>query len=352
MPQLQAATASLSLNGITCPFLLELEVSQSNYMEAGQLRASILLRQDPESQAVGDLVSGAGAPGSAIAFMAELGGTSDLNQPALMQPIMSGTVDMLGFDPSRGILEVVGRDYLAGLAYIPPPSTFVNQTSSQVVETLAASSGLDVSAVATSTIIGQYYEIEHSRGCLNTFSRFANALDLVVFLARLEQYDCWVSGQTLNFQPRTATSTLPFILDLSLLGPKSQYSTSLTSLRFDKRVSPDARSAVSVRSWNSRQRTVVESSYPSGSDGTSTVFIVPNLTGDAALMRAQSIYADLSRHRQVVSGSMAGDLSLFPRSVMRVQGSNGWDGDYVVDEVTREINPHGGFTQSFVARAL
>ncbi len=352
MTQLQRASAALSLNGVACPSLLELDISQSNYMEAGRLRASILLQQDVESLAVQSLLAISGARGSNLEFVAEIGGTADLSQPVAMQPVMSGTVDMLSLDPSRGILEIEGRDYLATLAYVPPPSTFVNQTSSEIVAALAASSGLAASVVQTSTIVGQYYEIEHSRGCLNTFSRFSNALDLVVFLARLEQCDCWVSGKTLFFQPRTRPFTTSTLIDLSLMGPNSQYSTSFSSLRFDKRLAVDSNSAVTVRSWNSRQRTMVENSFPSTSGGTPTVFIVPNLTSDAALTRAQSIYADLSRHRQVISGSMVGDLLLFPRSVMRVQGSSGWDGNYVVDEVIRGISPREGYTQSFVARIL
>jgi hypothetical protein len=352
MTQLQRAAASLSLNGIVCSHCLHLVVSQSSYIEAGTCRASVLLQRAPADQPLWDLLESAVGSGSAIEFVVQMASGGNPAEPLVLQPVMSGLVDTLSLDAARGIVELEGRDYLAQLAYVAPSSTFVNQTSSQIVERVAQDAGLASVVVSTSTIVGQYYQIEHAHGLLSTFSKFSNTLDLVSFLARLEQYDCWVESKTLYFQARAIEAPTSVVIDVSALVPNSQLPTTYKTLRFDRRLTSDSNSAVLIRSWNNRQRSLVEGSYPAKANGTQNVFVVPNLTSDAALMRAQSIYADLSRHRQVISGQMVGDLSLQPRSILTVQGSPGWDGNYVVDEVTREMSARSGFDQSFVARIL
>ena len=110
---------------------------------------------------------------------------------------------------------------------------------------------------------------------------------------------------------------------------------------------------VSVASWSSRQRASVTAVYPpdTGADAaTNFVFVAPNLPDDVALRRAQALYADITRHRQVITGTMPGALSPMPRDNVVLSGSpGGWDGVYVVDDVTWRIDTRGGFTQSFVA---
>ena len=52
----------------------------------------------------------------------------------------------------------------------------------------------------------------------------------------------------------------------------------------------------------------------------------------------------------MISGTMPGALSPLPRDLVVLSGSaGGWDGTYVVDDVSWRIDARSGFTQTFVA---
>ena len=110
---------------------------------------------------------------------------------------------------------------------------------------------------------------------------------------------------------------------------------------------------VSVSSWSSRQRAAVTATYPSDTGtnaATNFVFVAPNLPDDVALKRAQALYTDIVRHRQVITATMPGSLSPMPRDNVVLTGSaGGFDGLYVVDNVSWRIDARSGFPQSFVA---
>ena len=335
----------LLAGSIVCP-CIEADMSLNNQLEAGTFRVTLAGTADVWAFCVLD---GGGELLVTLRISSAAGG----NVPFSSVTLMTGTVDRISADPVTNVVELEGRDLSARLLDKQVSDTYVNQTASEIVTTLAAQAGLIPIVAATSEIVGQYYQLEHARSSLSAYSRFATAWDLVCHLAQSEQCECWVAGESLFFQPRGLSSVNTLVLDLLAMRVGLSGTAPLTQLHFDRRVSLARGVGVSVSSWSSRQRAAVTATFPAetgSSAPTNFVFVSPNLPDSVALKRAEALYTDITRHRQVISGTMPGALSPLPRDLVVLSGSaGGWDGTYVVDDVSWRIDARQGFTQSFVA---
>lgn len=335
----------LLAGGLVCP-CLEADISLNNQLEAGTFR--VTLAGTPEVWAFCVLDGG-----GELLVTVRLSSSSGGGVPFSSVILMTGTIDRISADPVSNVVELEGRDLSARLLDMQVSDGYVNKTASEIVVALAENAGLIPVVAATSTIVGQYYQLEHARSSLFAYSRFTSAWDLVCHLAQSEQCECWVVGESLFFQPRGVSSVSTIVVDLLAMRAGLSGAMPLTQLHFDRRVGLARGVGVSVASWSSRQRAAVTATYPDGTGAsapTKFVFVAPNLPDDVALKRAEALYTDIVRHRQVISGTMPGALSPLPRDLVVLIGSSGgWDGAYVVDDVSWHIDARQGFTQSFVA---
>ena len=270
------------------------------------------------------------------------------------QEVMSGRVDRIRLDPVGGVITLEGRDYAARLLDLPVTEGFLNSTSSQIAQQLAERCGLTASIAGTSAMIGQYYQIEHARLALTRFSRFSTAWDLLSTLAQLEGFDLWVQGSSLYFQSSSSASSNVRHIDFR---PPDQEraspSLNVSSLILDRSLALAGGVPVSVSSWNSRQRKRVEARSANGTRTSAAVLNVvrPNLLPDTAQILADGIFSQTSGHERTLTVRMPGDLVLSPRDDIRLSGiSDGWDGNYRVDSLDREMTLTGGFVQHFKAK--
>lgn len=272
--------------------------------------------------------------------------------------LVQGEVDQLHIDPRTGIMHVEGRDLTSRFIETRTQETFANQTSSDIAHTLAARQGLTANVTATTTPVGVYWQLEHDRITLDSFSRAITEWDLLVTLAGHEGFDVWVSGTSLNFQPAQAETGPSTILRLR---PTTAGPSNLVSLQLERSLALARDIEVTVKSWNSRQANAFTQTArvrrTSGAGGTSSsrpqryVYVVPNLTPDAALKFAQTKLAELSRHERVIHAEMPGDLVLTPRQQVLLDGTaTDFDQIYWIDEITRRIDQSHGFTQLLRAR--
>ena len=269
--------------------------------------------------------------------------------------LMSGRVDRLRLDPISGLITLEGRDFASRLLDLQVFEGFLNCTSSEVARTLAQRCGLTAVVDQTSSMIGQYYQIEHARLSLNRFSRFSTAWDLLSALAQLEGFDLWVEGQSLYF---CSSSDVREPRNIRFHPPNRDSgapSLNISSLTLERCPALSGGMQVSVASWNSRQRKrFVVRSAGSSEDTTTLVHVVrPNLLPDAAQSLADGICGQAAGHERALNGTMPGDLTLCPRDRLRLTGiGGGWDGDYRVDSVEREVTLAGGFVQRFAAKIV
>jgi hypothetical protein len=140
-------------------------------------------------------------------------------------------------------------------------------------------------------------------------------------------------------------SAIPAVLPMS----------SAMSLRLERALTFAGDIIVTVKSWHSRMGTACARTARTERGAATSreyVYVVPNLTADAALAYAQNVLAELTAHELVASLEMPGELALTPRSRILLQGTGTiFDTVLRVDEVERRLHGTRGFTQRLRARA-
>ena len=251
-------------------------------------------------------------------------------------PLLVGQLDHVRLDVARNEVVLAGRDLAARLIDAEIAETFANQTASEIAETLAGRHGLAANATATSTPVGQYYELDHARSALALHARSTTEWGLLVQLAQAEGFAAWVSGEVLNFGP--------WPQGVPMLVTPANFS----ALTFDViNVLPGA---VTVKSWNSRNKAVVSQSQGTGAG---TTLVRPNLTAAQATAAAAAQLAALGQHQVVMSATMPGDVTLRPGMTLALAGTgSALDQSYAVAGVTRRLIAARGFEQQVTAYAV
>ena len=325
-------------NGSVLAGLLETEIVSNNHYAADRFTASLALDADP---------------GNGPAFWASQADIAidiqaSLDGGASYASLIQGRADIVDLDLMTRVVHVSGRDLTAALIETRTQETFANRASSEIAELLASRHGLRAHVMQTSTPVGRYYQDEHDRITLDQFSRATSEWDLLVFLARQEGFDVFVSGSTLHFQPAAHSN------DAVVLRP-----TDLIDLRLERSLTLARDIEVTVKSWNSRQQNAFAQTARAQGKGTlggkpqRYVFVRPNLTSGQALQLAQQMLAELTRHERVVIATMPGDLRITPRTRIVLGGtSTDFDQSYFVDEIERTLRLEGGFVQRIRAKNM
>ena len=268
--------------------------------------------------------------------------------------MLTGSADRLRLDPVSGVASLDGRDHAGRLIDLPLQEGFLNNTSSEIASALASRCALQADVDQTSRLVGQYYQIQHSKSALGSFSRHGNGWDLLAELADLEGYEMWVDGTTLHFkQPATGTTDL---YEVGYAPPGAQSGSpglTISDLGMERAFGLSDPVQVRVSSWNSRQRRQVTATYPATVSGAVRQFQVirPNLVQDDAEALARNSYARLRAHERVITGRMAGELTLTPQHRLRLSGTGtDWDQIYTIDRIEREMSLQHGFVQHVTAR--
>jgi phage protein D len=280
------------------------------------------------------------------------------------QSLIVGEVDHQDFDPVTGLLSMEGRDLSARLIEAKTQEAFLNSTSSEVAAKIAALHPEFTSTriTKTTTLVGRYYEADHSKVTLDQFSRTTTEWDLLVYLARLENFDVFVQGTTLVFQPAVDPSADPFVINWTPPSPVPRLNA--VTMKFQRSLTLAKDIQVDVRSWNSRNgRAFTKTSRAIGGKASSAgavshgksssvtqrfVYVIPNLSEDAAQKKANQLAHEHSLHERVVQVEQPGELtSLTPRNMVRIQGTGtSWDQSYYVASIDRSISFDDGFHES------
>jgi phage protein D len=316
--------------------VVDAEIVNNNHYGADRFRLCVATGADPQGVAA---LAGLDAMQVDVQLC--------LDAQAGFVSLIRGDVDGIALDVTGGVLHLDGRDLSARLIETRTQETFANNTASEIAETLADRHGLAADVQRTTTPSGRYWQLEHDRIVLNQFGRTTTEWDLLTTLAQFEGFDVWVSGETLHFRPPA-----PAVSASAVLRPAD-----MTGLRLERALTLAGDMQVTVKSWNSRQHNAFVQTARRKRGGRAAgrmrnyVYVVPNLTPDEALKYAQARLAELTLHERVVQADMPGELSLAPRSLVRLEGTGtDFDQDYWIDRVERRISVRDGFTQTVWAR--
>jgi phage protein D len=266
--------------------------------------------------------------------------------------LITGPLDDITIDPIRGTAQLTGRDFSALFIDSLTAETFANQTSSEIVQTLALRRGLQPQVMPTRTPVGRYYQLGHDTSSLYQSSAVVTEWDLLQRLALAEGFELMVTGSMLVFGPPVA-SLVPVVWQAS------PGQSDLLDLRLERSLSLARDIAVTVQSWNAKQARMITQTARRSANGiassrtapglhtTNYVLVRPNMTPDQAQTLATQTLADLSRHERVAHATMPGEVELAPGSSVLLTGTGtAFDQLYVVDEILRRVSARDGFTQT------
>ena len=203
----------------------------------------------------------------------------------------------------------------------------------------------------TSRFAGRYYATDSNMTSLSQYAKLSSDWDILVALAQAENYDLYVSGTTLYFQPTA-----------SIIGaPQSVPYSSLIDLRMNRALALATGIAVTVQSWDSATATAVsETCNPSAfqnsgksgaTSGAQWLTIRPNLSSDTAGVLAQQIADSMYGKSMSLDLTMPGDSTMDVRQPVELYGSNtSFDQIYEIDSIMRSFRSNSGFIQTIRAR--
>jgi phage protein D len=269
--------------------------------------------------------------------------------------LLIGDVDNVDMHLEKGVVQVDGRDLTARFIDNKTQETFLNKTSSQVVEELAARRGMTADVTPTRTLVGRYYAADHDRISMGEFVRTTTEWNLMCSLAQHEQFDIWVTGTTLHFHPQTPPDADPYLI---IWDKTNEWSNGI-DIQCDRSLTIAKDVIVVVRSWHSGYGKEITKYSPSGAriasiqSGKSQLFslTVPNLTEQQAQDLANKRREEITRHERIFRFSRPADLTLSARNMARLQGTgSSWDQSYYIDFVRRRMAWEGGFTMEVQAK--
>ena len=324
--------------------ILEVEVTNASHFASDTFRVTV---------SIADLPLGLGidywgaAAGDELEVFAGFYGSAPLS-------LIYGQVDDVDIDLVNRVMVLTGRDLSARFLDVKTAEHFQDQKASDIVKALAARHGMTASVKPTTERVGGYYEYYHTR-----MTSDMTEWDLLIFLADQENYDFWVAGHTLFFQPPIPITADPYVLLWSDLGQGNRVAN-FEDLKLHRSETLAKDVIVKVQSWNQALETVVTAenhrnqankNQRAGGAAQIYTFYPPNLTKDQADKWANAKAEDITKHERVIMGRLPGDNLLTNRSLIQLVGTGtSWDQFYNLDTVTRHLSIEHGYTMDFRAK--
>lgn len=341
----------IKANGVMMPGALKASITQNNYYQCDHFSASFVMSLGPAKWWDAE-------PPLMVEVEISRDGAS---WPG--KPLFVGEVDHVTAHPQGDVVELEGRDLSARFIEAKTQEGFPNKTASEVAKLLADRHHMDADITPTRGLIGRYYSQDHTKVSLGQFSKVTTEWDLLTFLAQNEGFDVYMQGATLAFKPRVDPASEPFVVQFS---PPSAAAAvprlNAVSMAMERSLTLAKDVQVTVRSWHGRQgraftkvaraiggKAAGASGSTHGKPTTTQQYVVvrPNLTEIEAQNLANTLAAEITLHERIVAVEQAGELTLTPRGMVRLQGTGtSWDQVYHVSSIERSISVDEGFRQT------
>jgi phage protein D len=198
--------------------------------------------------------------------------------------------------------------------------------------------------------VGRYYGDGYTRLSTGQFTRLRSDWDLVVELARENQFDAFVLGTQLFFQP-----SQPVPSTFTPLTPRL-----VQTLRFKRSLALASDATARVQSWNSQNMAAYDSSTTAGSSTAAQtsiatgnqpyLFSAANFNSEQVTQTAARYTAEINRLRTTLLMEMPWDLLMLPRGgIMLTATGSLFDGLYMIDSVERHYSSSFGSRQTVKA---
>lgn len=291
-------------------------------------------------------------------FANELPDDPENYQPAAKDRLILGQVDDLDYNPLSGTITITGRDYTAWFIDTKTNEGYLNKTASQIATLLATRKGLKAVVTPTKTLAGTYYKQNHI-----SLTQERSEWDILAELAQFEDYDVFVVGKELHFQPKPADNGDRYVI--AWTPPTDNFASpdaNVTNLDFSRSLTIAKGVVVRVTSWNGSMKkrfTAVwpvnaRSTKPGQSGAASPIVYERRLAGktqDECLQYAQKFYRAVTQHMMKLSADLPGDNLLTCANIVQVRGTgSAWDQDFYPDSVKRSMSVDEGYRMSLTAK--
>lgn len=356
----------LVINDIPVATLVSASVTTANHRSADTMSARIVIGYNlalptlPGDPNFPPAWWGTDAPKSAIVSV-ELSVT-DASRPEGVNawvPVFVGTIDHCHVELFSGVVDITARDLSSRFIDAKTREVFKNQTSSDVIKTLAGRRGLGADVTPTATPVGRIYQLEHDRITLDSSASTTTEWALMMRLAQEEGYDLWVDPRTrkVNFHPYVKlddTNANVFLVHAEAATPVRPYPVSnAKDLRIDRNFALAKDIVVVVKSWDGRKAQSVHARYPGNAKAGATEYVIVRggLDPAKATALAQDTWRDLVAHELLADFEIVGETVMDARTLVRITGTGtAWDTLLYVNTITRNITFEGALTQSVTVK--
>lgn len=275
--------------------------------------------------------------------------------------IIVAQVDECDMDLLKRTVILNGRDLTAKFIDNKTTQKYPNLTASQIIEKLAKKEGLKADVTPTSTPAGVFYGNGHASLTAET-----PEWDLMTYLAQQENFIVYVEGTTVYFKPQPTKQDTPYLLQWQ--APKNEQGFPVfngMNLTLSRALTVARDVIVVVRSWNSKYKKAfqvrlkatpnkkVALSSAAQPIGDAQVFtqVIPGLTKEQALQKAQQILRQKTQHERKIEVGLPGDNLLKKVSVIKLAGTNtDYDQIYFTSSVNRVFSPSEGYSMRISAK--
>lgn len=275
--------------------------------------------------------------------------TNDINQSGF-QLMFTGNVDVVDIDFVKRTAHIAGRDLGAALLEIKTSEQFVNQTTEQIVNTIASRVGLTANvSVPSNDHVGLIYNTDNVRitdqdVLFNVLTRLAQRAGCIF----------WVSNTTLFFMPASSLTGGEYTITYQPPTPYSIANGSFISLRARRNYVLARNITVQTQSWQLKQKQSVNSQFVMNGSVNGSIdytYRAPNMTKAQADAFSNGRLNDLASQEKTLEIEMPGDVTLTPEmSVVLIGTGTAFDQSYTLSRVSHTISQDSGYRMSLSTR--
>ncbi|MDE1915008.1 MAG: hypothetical protein KGJ57_05015 [Sphingomonadales bacterium] len=357
-PHARRPRGAVRLNGVLVPGWESWEVDNNVYRAADTFSVSFAVGALPAAYGANWFSQQTGI--QCEIFANEDPADPDNYSPAESERLILGQVDDINFSPVAGTITITGRDLTAWFIDTKTNEGYLNKTASQIATLLASRKGLTPVVTATTTLAGTYYNQNHI-----SLTQERSEWDILCELARFEDFDVFVTGKELHFQPKPADTGERYAIVWT--PPSDAFGSpdaNVINFDHDRSLTIAKGVVVKVTSWNSGRKRKFTAVWPRGASttkpgqsGASSPIVYPKnypgLTQDGCLQRAQMIYRQITQHMMKLSADLPADNLLTCSNIVQVRGTGtAWDQDYYPDSVKRSMSVGEGYRMTVTAKNI
>jgi phage protein D len=278
--------------------------------------------------------------------------------PADLDCLIVGHADEVDFDLVESTIELCGRDLTALLIDTKTSEHFKEKKSSDVAMLLAQRRKLTPVVTPTRNVIGKYYKYDRV-----TLAQEQSEWEILSYLANVEDFQVYVKGQALHFEPRPEKQTDPYLMTWKAAGIERGFPVAnVIRLQCTRNLTIAKGVSVEVRSWNvGKGGQPVVATFPKAAKATAPgqasartqVYhrFFPHLTHAEAQQRAQNIYRQIIAHEMRMEACLPADNRLDCTKTLQVCGTGTkFDQLYYPESVTRTLSMDEGYRMEIRAK--